>query len=166
MTVLEMIILGISIALLAWIAFALSFLRHRLSTSRRLRAIGLMVGPAIYAAVLAALLGKGAAFDPVWMSLALALGGAMAALRSRGTRLSFDQTAGAWFASTSPLALVTIATIALVQPVGLIARQAFGRAFDEPSYHVSVVVFLLSLSSIYALLIAGRMRLCAPARPV
>lgn len=165
MTLLEMIIFGVSIALLAWIAFVLTFLRHRLAKSRRLRAIGLVVGPAIYAAVLVALPGKGAALNPVWMALALALGGAMAMLRSRGTLLSFDEDAGAWFVSTSPLALVSIATIALVQPVGLIARQALGGEFDEPSYHVSVVVFLLSLSAIYALLIAGRMRLAAAARP-
>lgn len=165
MTALEPILFGISILLIAWIAIVLIFLRPRLARARKLRAVGLMVGPAIYAAALFALLGKGAAFSLGWLSLALALGGLMAVLRSRGTLLSFDAAARAWFMSTSPLALVSIATIALVQPVGLVARQALGGAFDEASYHFAMVVFLLSLSSIYALLIAGRMRLPASAQP-
>jgi hypothetical protein len=165
MTAIEAILFGISILLLGWIGVVLTFLRHRLAKSRKLAAFGLAVGPAIYAAVLLALLGKGAAYSLVWLPLAPLLGGLVALLRSQGTSLSFDRSAGAWLVSTSPLALVSIATIALVQPLGLTARLIAGAAFDETSFHVWVAVFLLSISTVYALMMAIRMRLAAKAQP-
>jgi len=75
-----------------------------------------------------------------------------------GAKLLSVDEAGRWSQSTSPLGFVSVATIALVQPVVLLARAVRGAAFDESAVHLWAVLFLLSLSAGYAIAMTARMR--------
>ncbi len=88
----------------------------------------------------------------------------MALLRNRGTRLAWDAVAGKRLIATSPLGLASIAVIALVQPVVVAARTLLGHGFNEAAVHQGAVLFLLTLSTLYGLLVAARLPAAAPSR--
>lgn len=156
MTAAEAIVAGISLLLLGWVAFALLFLRPKLSRVRKLAPVGLVVGPILYGAATVALLMRGGEVGVPWVVLAVLAGAGLAALRSVGTTLVSVPEGQGWSASTSPLGLLPIAVIALVQPTLLAARAVSGGGLDEAGIHLGVALFLLSLSSGYAAAIAVR----------
>jgi hypothetical protein len=158
MSIAEAVILGLSVLLLVWIGVALIFLRNRLGRPRPYSPPTLAVGPILYALAMIAVLRGGLAVDLPWAAVAVFLGGLLAVLRSRGTRVWRDDLSGKRLIATSPIGLVSIATIALVQPLVLATRFVLGRNLNEAALHQTTVLFLLALSVIYVLLVAVRMR--------
>jgi hypothetical protein len=163
-TAVEAVVAAISLLLLAWIGFALFFLRHRLSRGRKLAPAGLAVGPLIYGSVTAALLMRGGEVGLLWALLAVFAGAALATLRSHGTALLSGPEGKGWSVSTSPFGLLPIAVIASVQPALLAARRLSGGGLDEAGVHLWVALFLLSLSGGYAAAMAVRVATAAGRR--